>query len=160
MRRTQFNSLISVKGLHSLRHLRSVNLNHNALKSASLAPLAQLPSLHTLKLSHNQLTSLTPLGRCGALVELWVPHNLIADLADLAALRPCSQVRSGSVRCGLVAARTRIDVSMVLVRPMSSVRKRCGVWRSRHVLGWKLPADEGSPHNSTLNVTRLAVGYA
>lgn len=101
--RAQFNSIISVKGLHSLRHLRSVNLNHNALKSASLTPLAQLPSLDTLKLSHNQLTSLTPLGRCAALVELWVPHNLIADLADLAALKSCSQVRSRrcTVHCKL-----------------------------------------------------------
>jgi Leucine-rich repeat (LRR) protein len=88
-----FNSLISIRAVHSLRHLTNLSLSHNALKSISLAPLAELPALAVLKLSHNQLTTLAPLGRCVSLVELWVPHNRVNAVAELAALQPVERLR-------------------------------------------------------------------
>ncbi len=91
------NDLISQKaaisGLCHSALLTKLNLSHNNLTALPEAHLALGGQLQRLQLSQNQLKSVQGLDRLYALEELWLDHNQLSDLSELAGVCQLPQLQ-------------------------------------------------------------------
>ena len=91
------NDLVSQKaalqGLGHATRLTKLNLSYNSLTRLPQAHLYLGGQLQHLQLSYNQLETVTGLDRLYALEELWLDHNCLADLSELAGLCQLPQLK-------------------------------------------------------------------
>lgn len=74
-----------------LEDVRALNLWGHDIADASL--VSQMPNAEVLSLSVNKLTTLKPFSYCSRLKELYLRRNNIADLDEVAYLKPLRQLR-------------------------------------------------------------------